>query len=307
MLLPFIVSIIGWLQGWEITYRPIPNAPVISPYTSLIFIILFFNKVSINHFKLSLYTLGKIRVFSLGLILSILFLELAIHTNGVSQFMTLPMSSTSTILTFFLICVLEVVSFESEENNLLVDALLLISLLWVYLSICGHIFGEIVLTGITNNNLIGLSLPTACSFLLYISIFIRNDQVCFTKKLFQRVDWAKKYIFIYFTGYLVLPLIFILLLKNVHFDTEDHFKIFISFSLIGVFFIALFIALIHFLSRTHSGIQLICTYTKRIKTPDGEWMPIENYLTSNYGINLKHVTSKEAKKQKALNKKPKHI
>ncbi|WP_372655516.1 hypothetical protein [Halobacteriovorax sp.] len=302
VLMPFILSIFGWFQGWEITYRPIPNAPIISPYTSLVFIILFFNKVSIKQFNLSSFTLSKIRVFSLGLTVSILFLELAIHTNGASQFLALPMSSTATILTFFLLCVLEVVSLESEENSLLVDALFLVSLFWVYLSICGHIFGEIVLTGISNNVMIGLSLPTACAFLLYLAILIKDDSASYTKKLFKSVSWAKKYIFVYTAGFLILPLIFITLLKNVLFEPEDHFKIFLSFTLIGMFFITLFIVLIHFLSKTHSGIQLICTYTKRIKTPDGEWMPIERYLTLNYGLDLKHTTSEEAKRQKELKK-----
>ncbi|PIK14880.1 hypothetical protein [Halobacteriovorax sp. JY17] len=291
IITPFIISIIGWFQGWEITYRPIANAPIISPYTSLVFIILFVNKLILPNFSFSKTTYNYVSVISLGIITSVLFLELAIHAHKGREIFSFPISSISTILTFFLICIFEIMSNESEESNLVADAIFLLSLFWVYLSICGHIFGEIVLTGINNDTQIGLSLPTAISFLLYIGLLLKNDKIIYTKKLFNTVDWTKKYITLYLLGYLALPLFFIILLKNVQIQPEDHFKIFLSFSMLGLFFITLFIVLVHFLSRTHTGLQMICSYTKRIKTSDGKWVPIESYLHTNYGLEVKHETS----------------
>ena len=196
LIIPYIISILGWNFGWDLTYRPIPNAPVISPFTSFIFIILFFYKATLPTLNLSPPTINYFKLGLLALITSVLFLELAVHSSGSSEFLGHPLSAVSTILTFFLICVYEILSNEIDDNFLLADAILFLSAFWVYLSICGHIFGEIVLTGISDNPLIGLSLPTALSFTLYIAIAVSSDKVTFTKKLYLAVPWTKKYIFL---------------------------------------------------------------------------------------------------------------
>ncbi|CBW25443.1 putative membrane protein [Halobacteriovorax marinus SJ] len=295
----FITSIIGWTQGWELLYRPIPGAPVLSPYTSIGFITLFLYKLNLQGANISETISNQLKVTLLAVLTSILFLQLALYTNKGSEILGYPISSISTILTFFLIIVFEILSNESKEHTLVADAILLISIFWVYISICGHIFGEVILTGMTEKSGIGLSLPTALAFCLYMALLIKEDHLTYTKLLFQTVKWTKKYILVYALSYLALPLLFILLLKNVVITPGDHIKIFFSFSIIGLFFISLFLVLIHFLSRTHTGLQMICSYTKRIKTDDGHWISIESYLKENYGHRIKHEESPNGQKAMA--------
>lgn len=293
-IIPFIVSIAGWLNGWEITYRPISNAPFISLYTSVVFTLFFSYKLIICEINFSEKSFTILKNILFGTICSVLLVELIVYSNQANEIAGYPISSISTILTFVLVLIFEIMSNEIEENSIIADGVILLSLFWVYISICGHFFEEAILTGMTDASEIGLSLPTALAFLLYIGILILDDTILFTKTLFTTVNWTKKYILTYLLAYLLLPFLFVILLKHVEVSQEDHAKIFVAFSIIGLLFITLFIVLIHFLSRTHIGLQMVCKYTNRIKIHDGSWISIESYLETNYGHRIKHSQSPDS-------------
>ncbi len=291
----FAASIISWIWSNQNIFVLQEDTPVLSLFTSINFLLLFFVRFFLTDNN---YLVQKKHMPVMFILCTLIYLlsalQLLMHVSNMSQLFGYVISSVPTLIIFILFTSYELYSKVKNDVTLLCDTFLFVGILWSYLAICGYLFSAYFLTGmLAEDNRIGLSLPTALGFSLYSLVVALSDKSTLTKKLYSRVPWTRKFIIMSIIGLVFIPFSLIVILEMTSITREDYATLYYIFSLWGLTFLLYYIAFIKMVSKTHAHVQAICSYTKQLKSADGEWIPIEKFFSDHYGIDLSHSLSPE--------------
>lgn len=291
----FAASIISWTWSNQNIYVLNDDAPVLSLFTSINFLLLFFVRFFLTDNN---YLVQKKHMPVMFILCTLIYLlsalQLLTHVSNMSQLFGYVISSMPTLIIFILFTSYELFSKVKNDVTVVCDIFLFVGILWSYLAICGYLFNAYFLTGmLAEDNRIGLSLPTTLGFTLYSLVVALSDKSTLTKKLYNRVPWTRKFIIMSIIGLVFIPCSLIVILQMTTITKSDYAILYYIFSLWGLTFLMYYIAFIKMVSKTHAHVQAICSYTKQLKSADEEWISIEKYFSDYYGIDLSHSLSPE--------------
>jgi len=288
---------LAWLFGWEAVYRPIPDGPVLSPFTLLLFAVLFL----IQHRSTNQSSDGSqslSRVILIMLLTGLVIAALIVRFTMSGHVLGMPVSSIPTIMTVAALLAYEVVKSRSSQPNIKVYLILLPSLIWIYLSVVGYVSGELFLTGAIAYPDIGVSLPTILLSVIYLTSVFSQKSYSLTAAHYRTISWVRKALNSFIIFLFVFPLIVAGILRFlITPNASNELGLYI---MLLVFLATIILFLIGFmwqLSATHNKIQVICSYSRQLKQKDGEWQSLEAYLYDNYGVQLSHGVTEEMKKK----------
>ena len=276
--------IIARLSGWESIYRPLANEPVISLYTYVNFILLFF----LQFFRYDLVEVKRRTLFTQYIRLIVIFILGALLLFYLSQhfiydeklFLGTPLPSAETLVTQGSFLVYE--SFRASTKNMTIfaDIALLSSSIWIYLSIVAYAFRQIFLTGALGkiDISLGFAIPTIVFCVIYLAVAFSNDKLMVSKNLYKYIRWGRTIILFSIGMLAVCSIIFICILEF-YFPPMpgNEFGLQVIIMLYIYTLCIFYITFVQQLSKTHFKIQSICSYTHKIKNAEGEWVDLEKF------------------------------